>query len=431
MTDVLVAGGGLAGLVAAKQLASNGADVTVYEAQSTVGGRVQSDTVDGFTLDRGFQVLFTGYPAVNSELDLDALQLREFKPGAVLARPGDRTVLSDPLRDPGVLLESALNRNVTLLDKLRVLRLRRALAKKSLPDILAADDRSIEDALRDWGFSEQFRENFAAPFYGGITLDRSLSTSRLAFEYTFKMLSEGRIAVPADGMGAITRQLAEQAQDAGATIETDNEVTAVSNTAEGVELTVDGWEVAGDAAVVGTDPRTAAALTDCSIPTDACGCVTQYFTLPGDQDLDTGRRLLLNAQSDQPNTIAPMTTVAPGYSPDDRQLLSATFLGSPDADDGRLAAQVRETLERWYPDLNFAELSLRRTDSIPFAQFAQPPGFTADRPSVDDPAGSVYLAGEFTEWSSIQGAMVSGRRAARAAASTLALDAPVTDPASD
>ncbi|MEF8908431.1 MAG: FAD-dependent oxidoreductase, partial [Haloarculaceae archaeon] len=96
----VVVGGGLAGLVAARHLADRGAEVTLLERRDRVGGRVHTEHVDGYTLDRGFQVLFTAYPAVQRELDLDALSLRRFRPGAVIARPGERSTLSDPLRDP-------------------------------------------------------------------------------------------------------------------------------------------------------------------------------------------------------------------------------------------------------------------------------------------------------------------------------------------
>ena len=40
-----------------------GHQVSVLEADDDVGGRVRSDEQGGFTLDRGFQVLFTAYPA--------------------------------------------------------------------------------------------------------------------------------------------------------------------------------------------------------------------------------------------------------------------------------------------------------------------------------------------------------------------------------
>jgi predicted NAD/FAD-dependent oxidoreductase len=73
----------------------------------------------------------------------------------------------------------------------------------------------------------------------------------------------------------------------------------------------------------------------------------------------------------------------------------------------------------WYPEANLADMKLVGVDRVPFAQFAQPPGFRAGLPSVDDPDGPVYLAGDYTRWSSIQGALESGRVAANAAAEKL------------
>ena len=110
-----------------------------------------------------------------------------------------------------------------------------------------------------------------------------------------------------------------------------------------------------------------------------------------------------------------MSAVAPELTPDDEKLLSATFLGQQDASDDELAEEVREALASWYPENQFSGLELLATDRIQFAQFDQQPGFRADLPSVDDPAGPMYLAGDYTKWSSIQGAMESGREAALAA----------------
>jgi phytoene dehydrogenase-like protein len=417
--DVVVAGGGLAGLVAARHLADAGAGVTLFERHDRVGGRVRTDHEDGFTFDRGFQVLFPTYPAVERELDTDALDLRRFRSGATLVRPGERTVLSDPLADPRAALPTVLNRDVTLGDKLRVLALRRELGQKSVEAILDADDQSIADFLDARGFSRQFCERFAAPFYGGITLDRSLSTSRLVFEYTFKMLTEGAAAVPAAGMEAIPQQLAARARDAGAHIETDTRVEAVTPDGAGVTVETERETVTADAAVVATDPATARELTDCTaIPTGSRGCVTQYVALPARQRLDTGTRLLLNTADARPNQVAPLSAAAPEYAPDSQQLLSATFLGEQDASDETLATEVREALASWFPAHSMANLDVLRTERVPFAQFPQPPGFRGDLPAVDDPEGAVYLAGDYTAWASIQGAMESGRTAAQAVRDT-------------
>lgn len=373
MTTVIVAGAGLAGLVAARRLARLGLDVQVFEREDEVGGRVRSRRENGFILDRGFQVLFTAYPAARRELDYDDLDLRRFAPGAVLARPGERSVLADPVRDPSTSFGSMANREVRLGDKLRTLRLRRELARKPNREIFSGEDESIEGYLRERGFSDAFRENFAGPFYGGITLDRSLSTSKKVFEFTFKMLSTGDIAVPANGMGEIADQLARKARLAGATIRVGDGVSAVKSNGDEVHVEVGGEILTADAAVVATDPKSARELSGVeSIPADAHGCVTQYFSHT--EPLDVGNRLLLNVGDDAPNEVVPLSSVAPEYAPDDRELLSATFLGTPVESDEELAGKVEGTLREWYPERAFPNLEHVHSDRIEFAQFAQPPG---------------------------------------------------------
>lgn len=414
---VVVVGGGIAGLVAARHLAAGGADVTVYEQRESVGGRVRSRTTQGYTLDRGFQVLFTGYPAVRQELDLQALDLRRFKPGAVIARPGQRSVLADPLGDPLAAIESLRNPEVTVTDKLRTLALRQHLGTRSYAELFEGPDTSIRAYLRDWGFSEQYLSNFVAPFYGGITLDRSLETSKRVFEYTFKSLIDGDSVVPAAGMGAIADQLAANARRAGATIQTDEPVAEVIPKRRHVVVDSDSERRAVDAVVVATPPQTAARLTGIdAIPTEGIGCVTQHYRVPGTDSLETDRRLLLNAGGTKPNTVVPMSAVAPEYATDDTLLLNATFLGEDvqSTDSETLAEQTHDALSSWYPDRTFEQLELLTTDRIPFAQFTQPPGVHESLPSARAGDQRTYLAGEYTEWSSIQGAMTSGRKAAAA-----------------
>lgn len=414
MDRVAVAGGGLAGLVAARRLAERGIDVILHEATDRLGGRVGSDRADGFVLDRGFQVLFPAYPAVRRELDLVALDLQSFKPGAVIARPGRRSVLSDPIRDPRALSATLFNTEITLGDKLRVLRLQRALAGRSTEEVLDHDDRSVGAALADRGFSRAFREAVAAPFLGGLTLDRELASAEFVFEYAFKMLAASNAALPAEGMQAIPDQLAAAGREAGVTVRLDSPVEAVQPTEAGVEVASPAGVETVDGAVVATDPATAAALTGLEgIPTATRGCVTQHFGLPTTQALDLGRRLLLNAADDRPNHVALLSAVADSYAPAGQQLLSATFLGVPDETDEALAAEVREALAAWYPENSFAALSLLATHRIPNAQLVQLPGFREGVPAPDAPDGRVVLAGDYTRWSSIQGALESGRRAER------------------
>ena len=438
--DATVVGGGLAGLVAAARLAEAGADVTLYERRPDVGGRVRTETVDGFTLDRGFQVLFTSYPAVERELGSDgmeSLDLRTFAPGATICRPGSRSVLSDPLRDPKKAVESALNAEVSFSDKLRTLALRYDLAKRAERDgadeaFFSGPDASIREYLRDWGFGEAYVANFIEPFYGGITLDRTLSTSKGPFEYTFRAMGRGGIGVPAAGMRAFPEALEQRAREAGVDIETGEAVESVRVSGEGripfrtgsveaegatVEL-ADGSTRDTDAVVVAASPPEARRLTGVdSIPTEGVPNVTGWYTLPEGLGFETGKRILLNAASESPNAVIPMSEVAPEYAPEGRALLAATFLGEAalERDDADLRDDVRDALTAWYPERGFEGLETVAVHRIPFAQFAQPPGFRDGLPEPDEPDGPVVLAGDYTEWSAIQGALASGRLAAEAA----------------
>ena len=417
MKKVVIIGAGLSGLNAARRLAASGLTVEVLERRKTVGGRVQTRTVAGFTLDRGFQVLFTKYPAARSALDYDALDLRAFTPGAVIARPGHRSTLSDPRRDPGGGIASVRNPVFSPVDLLRAIQLWRHLRATPVEEIFPGPDRPLEAYLREWGFSRSLIDDFLRPFFGGITLDRSLSTAAAVFEYTGKMLLGGDIAVPATGMGAIPTQLSGSARAAGAEIRTETTVRAVeaseADSDDGVTIRTESDTIEADAAIVATDPPMARTLTNVSsIPTTGRGCVTQYYSLPEAVDLETGGRLLLNATDSGPNQIAPMSIVAPEYAPPGQQLLAATYLGDTPADDEELESQTQRTLASWYPDRDLEGLDAIHTDRIEFAQFAQPPGSHAALPESDAPEGPIYLAGEYTRWSSIQGALESGQLAA-------------------
>lgn len=409
---ITVAGAGLSGLTAAARLAEAGHEVTVFEERETVGGRVRSTRADGYTFDRGYQVLFTGYPAVQRELDVDALDVGSFVPGATLARDNHRSTLADPLRAPSTLVDSALNRDVRFRDKLNTLRLQRALARDDYADLLDRDDQTIAEYLREFGFSDAYIERFVAPFYGGITLDRSLQTAANVFQYTYKALSDGKVGLPADGMGAIPEQLAARAREAGARIELGRGVEAVQADDSGATVTVGSETVDSDGVVVATDPHAAGDLTGVSTPDGAKSCVTQHFTFPAHRKLRTGRRIILNMADGQPNTVSPTTDAQPAYTPDDTQLFVANFIGERDESDEELATQVREAMASWYPETRFDEFELRHTDRVEFAQFPQPPGYRAGLPAPDSPDGNVVLAGDYTRWCSIQGSLESGRVAA-------------------
>ena len=102
-----IIGAGLSGLIAATVLEKNGFAPVIIEATDRPGGRVKTDMVEGYQLDHGFQVLLTAYPAAKKYLNLKALDLQKFKPGAAIFKEGKQVVIGDPLRDISLLVHTA------------------------------------------------------------------------------------------------------------------------------------------------------------------------------------------------------------------------------------------------------------------------------------------------------------------------------------
>ncbi|MCK6459110.1 MAG: FAD-dependent oxidoreductase, partial [Planctomycetes bacterium] len=206
--DVAVVGAGLAGLRCALGVHRAGLSCAVLEASDAVGGRVRTDLVQGFRLDRGFQVFLTAYPEAQAVLDYGALRLRPFAPGALVRRGGSFERLGDPFRRPRDLWGTLRARVGTTGDKLRVLRLRHRLRGKAPEEILSAAQTTALATLERDGFSGGMIDGFFRPLFGGVFLDRSLGTSSRMLEFVFAMFARGEVALPEEGMGAIPAQLA-------------------------------------------------------------------------------------------------------------------------------------------------------------------------------------------------------------------------------
>lgn len=404
--DVIVVGAGLAGLAAARTMVERGLRVRVLEASDGVGGRVRTDLVDGFLLDRGFQVVLSSYPELHRQLDVDALALRRFDPGALLWWKGRGHVVGDPFRRPSTLVSTALAPVGTPFDKARIARLRRRLKSGHPALLLHGDDISTIEMLRREGFSDTMIERFWRPLVAGIQLDPDLATSRRMFDIVFRCLADGDGAVPAAGMGAIPHQLAARLPPGTVTL------SSPVDSVDSHGVVSEGARLEAKAVVVATQGPVAARLLGLDpVESRPVSCV--YFAAPR-APIDH-RLIVLDAEGTGPAAnVAIMSNVAPGYAPPERHLVACAVPGRVDGD---LDTDVRAQMRRWWgPDVDSWEHL--RTYRIAHGQPAQNPPFHPKRPvSLGE---GLFVCGDHRDTASSQGALYSGRRCGEAVVEALA-----------
>jgi phytoene dehydrogenase-like protein len=405
--EVVVVGAGLAGLSAAARLVAAGCDVHVVEAASAPGGRLSTEVVDGFVVDRGFQILNTGYPRV-ADLDLDALDLGFFQRGAVLRVGGSAHRIVDPRRRPGAVLGTLRAPIGSLAEKAAVAAFSGRAAYLPVDRLLHRPESSAEEALRRARVGETALERFFRPFLAGVLLERDLETSSRYLDLLWRSFVRGGFALPARGMQAVGRQLADRV---GAT---RLHLGVRVGEASGERVVSDAGTVRADAVVVATDPDTAAALLPAIEASAPRQVTTHLHVLPGSP---TGEPLIvLGTPEGRVVNSAVLTDAQPRYSPDGRALVASSTL------EPTREADVREEIAR-LQGVATGDLEPLTSVTVPGAQPAALPPLRLRRPV--DLGGGLFVCGDHRDTPSIQGAMASGARTARAVLRRLR---PATDP---
>lgn len=392
-------GAGLAGLAAAKALTAAGVQTTVVEAADAPGGRVRTDVVDGFRLDRGFQLLNPSYSEAQRVLDLKALDLQPFQAGVVVAMGGRRHTLGDPLRLPSAVPGDLLAPIASLKERLALLAWALPVGYGPSSRIKTGTDRTLAQELDRRGL-RTVTDRVLRPFLAGVLAERDLTTSRRLGELFLRAFLRGTPSLPAAGMQAMPDQLAAALPDG--TLHLNTQVTGVAPD----RVDTDHGSISAKAVVVATDPATA--RTWLGLPERPTKALTTFWYAADQAPTDSA---ILHVDGDAEGPLVNtgvVSNVAPSYATDGH-LIAATVLGA----DGGLDQAVRAQCARVYGTAT-DRWELLRTDVIRHALPVFPPGTPLRSPNrVSLDGGDIIVAGDHIDTPSIQGALVSGKRAAQ------------------
>ncbi len=423
MTEIAIIGAGLAGLNCALTLEGAGVDVTLIEAADAPGGRIRTDIVEGFRLDRGFQVMLTRYPEAERAFDYEALKLRPLRPGALVRHDEKFHRFADPFREPLAAMRFALDNVIPLQDKLRVAKLRSYVMAGETADIFAHPENTTMKFLQEFGFSAAILERFFIPFFGGVFLERELGTSSRFFEFLFRMFASGQTAVPENGMEELPRQLAAQLK--AGTLLTHAKVRRITRSNRQFAIETDTKGIIEAAILV-----LAVAEHDCIPLLSGLAAKSKFLPKPRKWNQTTTFYyaaesspvdepiIVLNgegAQAGPINNLAVMSRVSSQYAPPGAELIAASVVEqAPETDEGMalLEREVRDHAARWFGRTvnNWRVIGGYPIQyALPFAKATQWQSGPV-RPVED----GIYLCGDAQETPSINGALKSGRRVAEA-----------------
>ena len=418
--QVAVIGAGLAGLAAARTLLARGVPFVVLEAAGRVGGRVVTDVVDGYRVDRGFQVHLPAYPEAGEWVDPAALRLRRL-PRQAMVFNGRRLVrVGHPLETPLGPLRAAIG-GVAGVGAIRFM-LRRLVPALvgSTPTAPCLRGESALAMLEREGAGRRFIDGFMRPFFGGVFLDRSLGMDAGLLEFLLIMFARGGAAIPAGGMGDLPVELARPIPSAS--LRLGAAVTSMRRDAGAWAIRTAAGTVRAQAVILAVDAVAARAFVP-DLPEPSWRSTVQLsFGVP-ESALPTSLRtavLHLDGQGTGPvNHLVNVTAAVPASAPAGHALVSASTVGA--SADGVGAASLerlaREQLARWFR-APVDRWRLLRSETVRRALPRQWPQDLAARPGIDRGEG-LFLAGDWVSEGSIDGSMRSGRAAALAAAARL------------
>ncbi len=400
---ITIIGAGISGLTAAVYLHRKGFKVQILEASERAGGRIKTDLIDGFRLDRGFQVLLTEYPETKALLDYEKLNLKRFLPGATVLYENGQFEIADPFRRPSALFSTLLAPVGSLKDKLNTFFLKNKLIRISIPTIFKQVETDTISQLKKYGFSTKMIERFYKPFFSGIFLENDLKTSSNMFDFVMKMFSEGDAAIPALGMEEIPKQLLAMLPENS--ILYNVQVSAIENNKIICES---GQVFEADKIIIATEATGFASQYISKNKQNFNQVTNVYFeakVAPTKKEV-----VVLNASVNKKwvNNLTVMTNISDEYAPENKVLIAVSFNGIPAITDELLAENMKNELRNWYGN-QVEDWKMLKTYRVNYALPNQEKVANEVTQLEIQISEKLFICGDYLLNGSINAAMKSGR----------------------
>lgn len=400
---ITIIGAGISGLTAAVYLHQKGYKVQILEATDRAGGRIKTDVVDGFRLDRGFQVLLTEYPETKALLDYKKLNLKRFLPGATVLYDEGQFEIADPFRRPSATFATLFAPVGSLKDKINTFFLKNKLVKITIPELFKQPEITTISQLKKYGFSSKMVDRFYKPFLSGIFLENDLTTSSNMFDFVMKLFSEGDAAIPELGMEEIPKQLVAMLPENS--IQYNVKVSTIEHNKI---ICKNGLTFEADKIIIATEAIGLASNYISKTKQNFHQVTNVYFEA---QIAPTKKAVVvLNAATTKKwaNNLTVLSNISNKYAPSGKVLISVSYNGIPAIDDATLAANMKAELKQWYGN-QVSAWKLLKTYRINYALPNQEKVTNEVDHSEIKINDNLFVCGDHLLNGSINAAMKSGR----------------------